>query len=46
VPLTKVSSFLVVTQRRTATCTGTLEQLDGFARSAKAMRKLRDPEGQ
>ncbi len=36
VRLTKVSSFLVVTQRRTATYSGTLDQLEGFARSARA----------
>jgi hypothetical protein len=31
VPLTKVSSFLIITQRRTATYSGTLEQLEGIA---------------
>jgi hypothetical protein len=35
VRLTKVSSFLVVTQRRTATYTGTLDQLEGIARGAR-----------
>ncbi len=35
VRLTKVSSFLVVTQRRTATYSGTMDQLEGFARSAR-----------
>ena len=35
VRLTKVSSFLVVTQRRAATYSGTLEQLEGFARGAR-----------
>lgn len=35
VRLTKVSSFLVVTQRRTATYSGTLDQLEGFGRSAR-----------
>ena len=35
VRLTKVSSFVVVTQRRSATYSGTLEQLEGFARAAR-----------
>lgn len=35
VRLTKVSSFLIITQRRSATYTGTLEQLEGFARAAR-----------
>ena len=35
VRLTKVSSFLIVTQRRSATYTGSLEQLEGFARAAR-----------
>jgi hypothetical protein len=35
VRLTKVSSFLIMTQRRTVTYTGTLEQLEGFARGAR-----------
>jgi hypothetical protein len=36
VRLTKVSSFLVVTQRRTATYSGTLDQLEAAARGARA----------
>jgi hypothetical protein len=35
VRLTKVNSFVIVTQRRTATYTGTLDQLEGFARRAR-----------
>jgi hypothetical protein len=35
VPLTKVSSFLIITQRRTATYRGTLDQLEGFARNVR-----------
>jgi hypothetical protein len=35
VQLTKVNSFVIVTQRRTATYTGTLDQLEGFARRAR-----------
>jgi hypothetical protein len=35
VRLTKVSSFLVVTQRRTATYSGTLDQLEGIARGVR-----------
>ncbi len=35
VRLTKVSSFLVVTQRRAATYSGTLDQLEGIARGAR-----------
>lgn len=35
VRLTKVSSFLIVTQRRSATYSGTLEQLEGYARAAR-----------
>jgi hypothetical protein len=35
VRLTKVSSFLVITQRRTATYNGTLDQLEGIARGAR-----------
>lgn len=35
VRLTKVSSFLVVTQRRAATYSGTLDQLEGIARAAR-----------
>jgi hypothetical protein len=35
VRLTKVSSFLVVTQRRQATYTGALDYLEGIARSAR-----------
>jgi hypothetical protein len=40
VRLTKVSSFLVVTQRRTATYSGTLDQLEGIARSARTHNLL------
>ncbi len=40
VRLTKVSSFLVITQRRTATYSGTLDQLEGFARSARTQTLL------
>jgi hypothetical protein len=40
VPLTKVSSFLVITQRRTATYSGTLDQLEGIARGARAHNLL------
>jgi hypothetical protein len=35
VRLTKVSSFVLVTQRRSAVYSGTLEQLEGYARSAR-----------
>ncbi len=35
VRLTKVSSFLVVSQRRVATYSGTLDQLEGIARGAR-----------
>jgi hypothetical protein len=35
VRLTKVSSFLVVTQRRTAAYSGTLDQLESIARGAR-----------
>src|SRR5580692_152466 len=35
VRLTKVSSYLVVTQRRTAAYSGTLDQLEGIARGAR-----------
>jgi hypothetical protein len=40
VRLTKVSSFLVVTQRRTATYSGTLDQLEGIARGARTHNLL------
>lgn len=40
VPLTKVSSFLVFTQRRTATYTGTVEQLEDIARGARTHNLL------
>ena len=40
VPLTKVNSFIVITQRRTATYKGTLDQLEGIARSVRANNLL------
>jgi hypothetical protein len=40
VRLTKVSSFLVVTQRRAATYRGTLGQLEGIARGARTHNLL------
>lgn len=40
VPLTKVSSFLVFTQRRTATYTGTREQLEDIARGVRTHNLL------
>ena len=40
VRLTKVSSFLVITQRRTATYSGTLDQLEGTARGARTHNLL------
>ena len=40
VRLTKVSSFLVVTQRRAATYSGTLDQLEGIARGARTHNLL------
>jgi len=33
--LTKVSSFLILTQRRTVTYSGTLDQLEGIARGTR-----------
>ena len=36
VRLTKVTSFLVLTQRRAATYSGTLDQLEDIARGARA----------
>jgi hypothetical protein len=35
VPLTKVSSFLIITQRRTVTYRGTVDQLEGIARGVR-----------
>jgi hypothetical protein len=35
VRLTKVTSFLVITQRRTAAYSGTLDQLEGIARGVR-----------
>jgi hypothetical protein len=40
VRLTKVSSFLVITQRRTAAHSGTLDQLEEAARAARAHNLL------
>jgi hypothetical protein len=40
VRLTKVSSFLVITQRRTATYSGTLDQLEGIARGMRTHNLL------
>jgi hypothetical protein len=40
VPLTKVSSFLIITQRRTATYTGTLDQLEGIAHGVRTHNLL------
>jgi hypothetical protein len=40
VRLTKVSSYLVVTQRRAVTYTGTLDQLEGVARAARTHNLL------
>ena len=40
VRLTKVSSFLVVTQRRAVTYSGTLDQLEGIARGARTHNLL------
>jgi hypothetical protein len=40
VPLTKVNSFIVITQRRTATYKGTLDQLEGIARGVRANNLL------
>jgi hypothetical protein len=40
VRLTKVSSFLVITQRRAATYSGTLDQLEGIARGARTHNLL------
>jgi hypothetical protein len=40
IPLTKVSSFLIVTQRRTATYRGTLDQLEGIARDVRTHNLL------
>jgi hypothetical protein len=40
VPLTKVSSFLIITQRRTATYKGTLDQLEGIARGVRTHNLL------
>ena len=40
VPLTKVSSFLILTQRRTATYRGTLDQLEGIARDVRTHNLL------
>jgi hypothetical protein len=40
VRLTKVSSFLIITQRRTATYSGTLDQLEGIARGARTHNLL------
>jgi hypothetical protein len=39
-PLTKVNSFLVITQRRTATYSGTLDQLEGIARGVRTHNLL------
>ncbi len=40
VRLTKVSSFVVITNRRTATYTGTLEQLENIARGVRTHNLL------
>jgi len=40
VPLTKVNSFLVITQRRTATYRGTLDQLEDIARGVRTHNLL------
>jgi hypothetical protein len=40
VPLTKVSSFLIITQRRTATYSGTSDQLEGTARAVRTHNPL------
>jgi hypothetical protein len=40
VRLTKVSSFLVITQRRVATYSGTLDQLEGIARGVRTHNLL------
>jgi hypothetical protein len=40
VPLTRVSSFVVITQRRTATYRGTLEQLEDIARGVRTHNLL------
>ena len=40
VPLTKVISFVVITQRRTATYQGTLDQLEGIARGVRTHNLL------
>jgi hypothetical protein len=40
VPLTKVSSFLVITQRRTTTYSGPLDQLEGIARGVRTHNVL------
>jgi hypothetical protein len=40
VPLTKVSSFLIITLRRTAAYRGTLDQLEGIARGVRTHNLL------
>ncbi|MGH3169884.1 MAG: hypothetical protein ACRDN0_28890 [Trebonia sp.] len=40
VPLTTVTSFLVITQRRTVTHSGTLDQLEGIARGIRTRNLL------
>lgn len=40
VPLTKVNSYIVITQRRTATYRGTLDQLEGIARGVRTNNLL------
>jgi hypothetical protein len=40
VPLTKVNGFVVITQRRTVTYKGTLDQLEGVARGVRAHNLL------
>jgi hypothetical protein len=40
VPLTKVTSFIIITQRRTAAYRGTLEQLEGIARGVRTHNLL------
>jgi len=40
VPLTKVNSFLIITQRRTATYRGSLDQLEDIARGVRTHNLL------
>jgi len=40
VPLTKVSSFLIITQRRAVTYSGTLNQLEDIARGVRTHNLL------